>query len=175
MTASTTAPRVHGSARRHVTARVAPRRGPIEPRHRLELDTVALGWQRAFDATDHALAAASGFLPDTALRDERRALTHERQQTATILTDLARLVDIHPAPWLSPVPVNAKMLGLPATVRACVFDLDGVLTDSGALHAWAWADALDGFLIRVSEQAGWRFVPFDRGADYRAFLEGRPA
>ena len=31
-------------------------------------------------------------------------------------------------PWLSPVPVNTRMLGLPNTVRACVFDVEGVLT-----------------------------------------------
>jgi beta-phosphoglucomutase-like phosphatase (HAD superfamily) len=70
--------------------------------------------------------------------------------------------------------VTAKLLGLAPTVRACLFDLDGVLTDSGALHAAAWAEAFDGFLLQVSEQAGWRFVPFDRGGDYRAYLDGRP-
>jgi len=137
------------------------------------LDTVALGWQRAFDASDHALAAASGFLPEIALRQERSALTHERQQTTTLLGDLARLEGIHPAPWLPRAPVSPKMLGLPVTVRACLFDLEGVLTDSGVLHALAWAEAFDPFLLHVAERAGWRFIPFDR-LDYDAYVDGHP-
>jgi beta-phosphoglucomutase-like phosphatase (HAD superfamily) len=83
------------------------------------------------------------------------------------------VVDIHPAPWLPQAPVSANMLGLPATVRACLFDLDGVLTDSGALHALAWAEAFDPFLLHVSDDAGWRFIPFDR-TDYDAYLDGHP-
>jgi beta-phosphoglucomutase-like phosphatase (HAD superfamily) len=134
---------------------------------------VALRWQRALDATDHALAAGGRLLPAAELQSGRRALAHERGETATMLVRLARLMDIRPAPWLSPVPVSRKMLGLPPTVRACLFDLDGVLTDSGVLHARAWADAFDGFLLRLSERAGWQFVPFDSGADYRAYIDGR--
>ncbi|HRC62684.1 MAG TPA: hypothetical protein PLX85_05615, partial [Dehalococcoidia bacterium] len=30
------------------------------------------------------------------------------------------------------------MLGLPAGIRACLFDLDGVLTDTASVHAAAW-------------------------------------
>lgn len=90
---------------------------------------MTLHWQLAFDATDHALTAAGGVLPDAALQQERRGLTHERQQTAAMLARLAGLADIHPAPRLSPFPVSAKLLGLTPTVRACLFDLDGVLTD----------------------------------------------
>ncbi len=174
MAAPTAAPRVDRKARGRTASRTGPRPGLTQPRRPLELDTVASCWQRAFDATDHALAAAGGLLPEAALQQERRALTHERQQTAAMLARLAQLADIHPAPWLSPVPVNRKMLGLPPTVRACLFDLDGVLTDSGILHARAWAEAFDGFLLRISERAGWQFVPFDRSADYRAYLDGRP-
>jgi hypothetical protein len=114
MTASTAAPPV-GNARRRPEARLVARSGPSEPRRSLELDTVTRGWQRAFDATDHALAAASGFLPESALRHERSALTHERQQTVTLLGDLARLVGIHPAPWLPHVPASAS-----ATAASCI-------------------------------------------------------
>ena len=64
------------------------------------------------------------------------------------------------------------MLGLPTGARACLFDLDGVLTDSGALHAWAWGEVFDDFLLRLSEKTGWHFIPFDRHADYRAFIDG---
>jgi HAD superfamily hydrolase (TIGR01509 family) len=66
------------------------------------------------------------------------------------------------------------MLGLPAGVRACLFDLDAVLTDSGALHAWAWGEVFDDFLLRMTEKTGWHFIPFDRHADYRAFVDGAP-
>lgn len=144
------------------------------PRRPLELDTAASQWQLAFDATDRALAAAVGLLPDAGLQRDRRALAMERQETATKLVQLARLASIRPAPWLSPFPVTRKMLGLPATIRACLFDLDGVLTDSGVLHARAWAEAFDGFLLRISERTGWRFIPFDGRSDYRLYLDGRP-
>jgi len=138
-----------------------------------ELDTVTCRWQRAFDAGDHALAAASGLLPPLALQHERLALAQERQLTAVMLRSLAHLEGI-PAPWLPPFSVSGMMLGLGTSVRACLFDLDGVLTDSGVIHAHAWAEAFDEFLLRISEEAGWQFVPFDRGSDYRAHLDGRP-
>jgi beta-phosphoglucomutase-like phosphatase (HAD superfamily) len=65
------------------------------------------------------------------------------------------------------------MLGLPATVSACLFDVEGVLTDSSRLHAWAWGEVFDDFLLRVGETTGGRLIPFDRVADYRAYVEGR--
>ena len=98
----------------------------------------------------------------------------ERQQTAEMLVRLARLHGIQPLPWLSPVPLNANMLGLPGTTRACLFDLEGVLTDSAVLHAWAWSEVFDEYLLRLSDKTGWQFIPFDRDADYRAYLDGRP-
>ena len=77
-------------------------------------------------------------------------------------------------PWLSPVPVRRDMLGLAASTQACLFDLDGVLTDSALLHASAWAQVLDELLLRMSARTGWHFIPFDPDADYRTFLGGRP-
>ena len=56
------------------------------------------------------------------------------------------------------MPVTTKMLGLPDGAAACLFDLDGVLTDSGVLRTWAWAEVFDDFLLRLSETTGWRFV-----------------
>lgn len=173
MAAPAATPRVGRKARDRIAPHGRPR-APSAPRHPLELDTVATRWQLAFDATELALNGARGVLPDAPLQEARHALAHERQRTATMLADLARLADVHPAPWLSPVPVSAKMLGLAPSIRACLFDLDGVLTDSGVLHARAWAEAFDGFLLRVAERAGWQFVPFDRNDDYRAYLDGRP-
>jgi hypothetical protein len=99
-----------------------------------ELDTIAMRWQLALDAADDALAATHGPVQITNADGRRHDLVQERRQTAQLLDRLGRLTGVQPLPWLSPVPVTTKMLGLPAGVTACLFDLDGVLTDSGALH-----------------------------------------
>lgn len=91
-----------------------------------------------------------------------------------MLARLAQVTGVRPVPWLSSVPMSTNMLGLPAGVHTCLFDLEGVLTDSAALHAWAWGEVFDEFLMRLSERAGWHYIPFDRVADYRAYIDGRP-
>jgi HAD superfamily hydrolase (TIGR01509 family) len=70
--------------------------------------------------------------------------------------------------------ITAPMLGLPETVEACLFDLDGVQTDSGVLHGSAWAAVFDEFLQRVAERNRWHFIPFDREADYLMYIDGKP-
>jgi beta-phosphoglucomutase-like phosphatase (HAD superfamily) len=137
-----------------------------------ELDTIAMRWQLALDAADHALAA-HGVVHIPNADGRRHELVQERQETAQLLSRLARLTGVQPPPWLSAVPVTTKMLGLPTGVTACLFDLDGVLTDSGVLHAWAWAEVFDDLLLRLSETTGWQFIPFDRGTDYRNYIDGR--
>ncbi|MGW0086700.1 HAD family hydrolase [Streptomyces sp. NPDC003393] len=62
-------------------------------------------------------------------------------------------------------------LGLPGTVRACLFDLDGVITDTAAVHAATWKEAFDA-LLRQREGDGFR--PFTLETDYREFVDGRP-
>jgi beta-phosphoglucomutase family hydrolase len=66
------------------------------------------------------------------------------------------------------------MLGLPDTIRACLFDLDGVLTKTAVVHAAAWKEMFDEFLRRRSEQTGEPFVPFDSKADYDRYVDGKP-
>jgi beta-phosphoglucomutase family hydrolase len=66
------------------------------------------------------------------------------------------------------------MLGLPEQVRGCLFDLDGVLTKTAAVHAAAWKEMFDGYLRRRSEQHGGPFVPFDRVRDYDDYVDGKP-
>ncbi len=61
---------------------------------------------------------------------------------------------------------------LPDSVTTCA-DLDGVLTDSGVLHAWAWGEVFDELLLRLSETTGWHFIPFDHDCDYRDYIDGR--
>ena len=140
---------------------------------RATLDKLASQWQRALDSDERALHAASGTLPPAYLSQRRRELAQERHETALLLADVARARGIRPLPWLSPVPVSKEMLGLTASTQACLFDLDGVLTDSALLHSSAWAQVLDEFLLRMSASTGWHFIPFDRNADYRTFIEGR--
>ncbi|HEX4035468.1 MAG TPA: beta-phosphoglucomutase family hydrolase [Solirubrobacteraceae bacterium] len=66
------------------------------------------------------------------------------------------------------------MLGLPAGVEVCLFDLDGVLTQTAKVHAKAWKETFDGFLRTRAEQQGEKFVPFDAVADYDDYVDGKP-
>ncbi|MCP9211855.1 HAD family hydrolase [Streptomyces cucumeris] len=60
---------------------------------------------------------------------------------------------------------------LPTGIRACLFDLDGVLTRTAVVHAAAWKQMFDAFLER---RDGPSFRPFDRAADYDEYVDGRP-
>jgi beta-phosphoglucomutase family hydrolase len=66
------------------------------------------------------------------------------------------------------------MLGLPDRTRACLFDLDGVLTDTASVHAAAWKRMFDEFLAAHARQQGVPLRPFDIVADYGAYVDGRP-
>jgi beta-phosphoglucomutase family hydrolase len=72
------------------------------------------------------------------------------------------------------VPDTAERLGLPSGIRACLFDLDGVLTQTARVHAQAWKEMFDAFLRRRSERSGEPFVPFDPVADYSDYVDGKP-
>ncbi len=139
-----------------------------------DLESVSAGWQRALDAANGALQAAAAELSDSELRDRATALRREREEVVQLLAEVAKMSRPQPEPWLSPVPVTNAMLGLPAAARACLFDVEGVLTDSALLHAWAWGEVFDRFLTGVSERAQRHFIPFDRALDYRTYVEGRP-
>jgi beta-phosphoglucomutase family hydrolase len=66
------------------------------------------------------------------------------------------------------------MLGLPDGVRACLFDLDGVLTETATVHAAAWQDMFDAYLRARSQRTGQVFVPFDPVSDYTKYVDGKP-
>jgi len=65
------------------------------------------------------------------------------------------------------------MLGLPDTIRACLFDLDGVLTDTASVHRKAWKAMFDSYLRERADRAGEKFVPFDIADDYLAYIDGK--
>lgn len=62
------------------------------------------------------------------------------------------------------------MLGLPDGIAACLFDLDGVLTDTASVHRTAWKTMFDAFL---QQRASDQFVPFDAAADYQTYVDGK--
>jgi beta-phosphoglucomutase family hydrolase len=64
--------------------------------------------------------------------------------------------------------------GLPAGVTACLFDLDGVLTQTAKVHAAAWKQMFDEFLRKHAEETGTPFVEFDPGHDYDEYVDGKP-
>ncbi len=59
-------------------------------------------------------------------------------------------------------------------MTACLFDLDGVLTRTAAVHDAAWAQTFDAFLAERAARTGGEYRPFDQDADYRAYVDGRP-
>lgn len=65
------------------------------------------------------------------------------------------------------------MLGLPQQVRACLFDLDGVLTDTASVHRRAWKTMFDDYLRQRAQRLGEPFVPFDLDHDYLTYVDGK--
>jgi beta-phosphoglucomutase family hydrolase len=59
------------------------------------------------------------------------------------------------------------MLGLPDQVTACLFDLDGVLTDTASVHRAAWKESFDAFLVPRGQP------PFSE-RDYDDYVDGKP-
>jgi beta-phosphoglucomutase family hydrolase len=68
--------------------------------------------------------------------------------------------------------IESGRLGLPRTIRACLFDLDGVLTRTARVHATAWKEMFDAFLRDRAAQREEPFVPFDP-LDYRGYIDGK--
>ena len=69
---------------------------------------------------------------------------------------------------------RAARLGLPEGIAACLFDLDGVLTQTAKVHAAAWKKMFDDFLRDWAGRTGEPFVPFDRPTDYDEYVDGKP-
>ena len=63
---------------------------------------------------------------------------------------------------------------LPEGISACLFDLDGVLTQTAKIHAAAWKQMFDDFLRGWAERTGEPFDPFDRPTDYDEYVDGKP-
>jgi beta-phosphoglucomutase family hydrolase len=64
-------------------------------------------------------------------------------------------------------------LMLPAGIAACLFDLDGVLTQTAKVHAAAWKEMFDTFLQEQSGRNGEPFRPFEIATDYAQHVDGK--
>jgi beta-phosphoglucomutase family hydrolase len=66
------------------------------------------------------------------------------------------------------------VLGLPDQITACLFDLDGVLTQTAKVHAAAWKQTFDGYLRERAKKSGEEFKEFDIVSDYDEYVDGLP-
>lgn len=62
---------------------------------------------------------------------------------------------------------------MPDSITACLFDLDGVLTPTAEVHAAAWKELFDAFLLDRSRQTGEPYRPFEIATDYVEYVDGR--
>jgi len=74
----------------------------------------------------------------------------------------------------NPAHIWPRTIGLPDTVMACLFDMDGVLTETARVHAAAWKEVFDEELSEWAAESGRPFVPFDSILDYDRFVDGKP-
>ena len=70
----------------------------------------------------------------------------------------------------SPPPA---VTGALARFEALLFDLDGVITNTAAVHAKAWKELFDEFLRGWYEDKGEPFRPFEIAEDYVRHVDGR--
>jgi beta-phosphoglucomutase family hydrolase len=70
--------------------------------------------------------------------------------------------------------MGSDQLGLPDGITACLFDLDGVLTETAKVHDRAWKQTFDEYLRARAAREGTEFVEFDEGADYNEYVDGKP-
>ena len=66
------------------------------------------------------------------------------------------------------------MPGLPDGITTCLFDLDGVLTQTAKVHAKAWKQMFDEFLRGWYERAGEPYREFALPDDYQKYVDGKP-
>src|SRR3981189_2166382 len=66
------------------------------------------------------------------------------------------------------------VLGLPDHVTACLFDLDGVLTQTAKVHDAAWPKLFNVLRLLWAGRAGEPYAPFDPVDDYNSYVDGRP-
>jgi len=81
---------------------------------------------------------------------------------------------IHPSTPDSHSPGSDRLPITRERYDAVLFDLDGVLTSTAAIHAEAWKQMFDSYLSRRANARGEPFRAFDIDTDYRLYVDGRP-
>jgi beta-phosphoglucomutase family hydrolase len=66
------------------------------------------------------------------------------------------------------------VLGLPDGITTCLFDLDGVLTQTAKVHAKAWKQMFDEFLRGWYARKGEPYREFVLPDDYENYVDGKP-
>lgn len=73
----------------------------------------------------------------------------------------------------SPRPFSESGHGAALPYQAVLFDMDGVVTQTAAVHAAAWKQLFDSVLQDPRLAGSPRRDPFDEDADYRQYVDGR--
>ncbi|MFZ1879607.1 MAG: HAD family hydrolase [Gaiellaceae bacterium] len=149
--------------------------GAIAGANETDLDHLSATWRAALDQAETALRATAAVFSTEALRGRAAALSNERISAGLALESLAR--DRSVDGWFSDLQVPTaripRLLGLPPGVRACIFDSEGVLDESAAVHAEAWKETFDELLRRRSDRTAGRFAQFDPRGDYSELIDGK--
>ena len=59
-------------------------------------------------------------------------------------------------------------------IKALIFDLDGVITQTAKVHAEAWKRMFDDYLLQRGKQEGKVYEPLHIATDYRQYIDGIP-
>jgi HAD superfamily hydrolase (TIGR01509 family) len=156
---------------------VQPRGMPYSKADRAELDLLRSEWREALLTARAALRAEEGVLDSEELESHERHLHDEYKGAAEELRRFALDEGLPPElaePFL-PRGLARRALGLPPSVRSCVFELDDVLVGSAALHREAWMHTLNELVeSRFDTTYGRLTAPFDPRTDYPQHVAGRP-
>lgn len=150
---------------------------PYSETDRAELDALRSGWREALLAARAALRAEEDVLSPDELASHERHLHDEYKAAAEKLRRFAldEGLSLELAEPFLPRGLARRALGLPRTVRSCVFELDDVLVGSAGLHREAWAHALNELVeSRADTTYGLLTAPFDPRTDYPKHIAGRP-
>jgi HAD superfamily hydrolase (TIGR01509 family) len=150
---------------------------PYSDTDRAELDFLRSEWREALLAARAALRAEEGVLTPEELEAHERHLRGEYRAAAEKLRRFAldEGLSAELAEPFLPRDLAQRALGLPATVRSCVFELDDVLVGSAGLHREAWTHTLNELVeSRPGTPYGQQIAPFDPLTDYPQHVAGRP-
>jgi beta-phosphoglucomutase-like phosphatase (HAD superfamily) len=140
----------------------------------LSVDGLIAPWWLALEAAESALRTAD--LDSRARAESGARLERQRHEMSQLLRVVAQEQHTR-SPllgWLDVHRITPSMLGLANEVRACVFDLDGVLTTSAAVQVAVWRELFDAFLLKWAGRGSFQFAPFDPHHDYPDHIAGRP-